>query len=184
MLWWVLNATCGGVLVSLWEETAVKVAGERRDFTPWEQSGRQRSPQISLNNWHYYLQLWKIGLITTPSLLLFYTNFIFPVPRLQLAGGGKLTALAHATWHCAVIKVQLTWRNAQVKITCDNNNMRTHCKAEQNSSCTFNISWWMCFQLIAVIWVLIHLSSDVSSKFCSVGLFPRLSAWSMDGCRR
>lgn len=152
------------------------------------QSGRQRSPPITLNNWHYYLQLWKINSLPTSFL---YKLFFFPVLRLQLAGGGKLTAFAHATWHSAVIKMQLTWRNAQVKIACDNNNMRAHCKAEQNSWCTFNISWWMRFQLIAVIWVLIRqhppwagLSSDISSKFCSVRPFPRLSAWSMDGCRR
>lgn len=38
------------------------------------QSGQQRSPQITLNNWHYYLQLWKINSLPTSFL---YNLFFF-----------------------------------------------------------------------------------------------------------
>lgn len=145
----------------------------------WFQSGRQRSLQISLNNWHYDLQL-QMSLIGTPSLLLFYANF-FLVPRLQLTGGEHVT---HATWQWAVSKMRLTWRNVPVKIALHNNTVHTHSKL-------MHFSWWMRFQLIAVVWVLIcqhpswaALNSDISSKFCRVRTFPRLSAASIDGCRR
>lgn len=92
--------------MSLCEEITAEVAGERCDFTTWEQTQFRAND----SNRHRLVEITDIIICNFEKSLpiAFFSNFFFPVPRRQLAVGGKLTAVAHATRECAAIKMQLT----------------------------------------------------------------------------